>query len=100
MNLIGQFDSVDGQFHGGDNCIVQKGLELFFIPWMGISKIIIPGIITVNSGTRDADEAVLFDFGTLDNMDDWLIVNDGVMGGVLCAGGVSNIGQAVRRISA
>ena len=36
----------------------------------------------MNSGTGDSNEAVLFDFGTLDNMDDWLIVNDGVMGGL------------------
>ncbi len=36
----------------------------------------------MNSDTRDYDEAVLFDFGTLENMDDWLIVNDVVMGGL------------------
>ena len=32
----------------------------------------------MNSDTRDADEAML----TLENTDDWLVVNDGVMGGV------------------
>ncbi len=36
----------------------------------------------MNSDTRDSDEVILFDFGTLANMDDWLIVNDGVMGGL------------------
>lgn len=36
----------------------------------------------VNSNTGDSDEVILFDFGTLENMDDWLIVNDGVMGGL------------------
>jgi hypothetical protein len=37
----------------------------------------------VNSDNNgDSDEVMLFDFGTLENMDDWLIVNDGVMGGL------------------
>jgi NADH dehydrogenase [ubiquinone] 1 alpha subcomplex assembly factor 1 len=36
----------------------------------------------MNSDNRDFDEAILFDFGTLEDMDDWLIVNDGVMGGL------------------
>jgi NADH dehydrogenase [ubiquinone] 1 alpha subcomplex assembly factor 1 len=36
----------------------------------------------VNSDPGDYDEAMLFDFGTLENMDDWLVVNDGVMGGL------------------
>jgi hypothetical protein len=36
----------------------------------------------MNSNTRDTDEAMLFDFGTLENTDHWLIVNDGVMGGL------------------
>ncbi len=36
----------------------------------------------LNSGTGESDEVILFDFGTLENMDDWLIVNDGVMGGL------------------
>ncbi len=36
----------------------------------------------VNSDTNDSGEIILFDFGTLENMDDWLIVNDGVMGGL------------------
>ncbi len=36
----------------------------------------------VNSNTADSDETLLFDFGTLENMNDWLIVNDGVMGGL------------------
>ena len=35
-----------------------------------------------NSNTTDSGEIILFDFGTLENMDDWLIVNDGVMGGL------------------
>ena len=35
-----------------------------------------------NSDTRDSGEIILFDFGTLENMADWLIVNDGVMGGL------------------
>ena len=30
--------------------------------------------------SRDYDEAMLFDFGTLENTDHWLVVNDGVMG--------------------
>ena len=34
----------------------------------------------MNSDYNDFVEAILFDFGTLANMDDWLIVNDGVMG--------------------
>lgn len=36
----------------------------------------------VKSDTRDSGEIILFDFGTLENMADWLIVNDGVMGGL------------------
>ena len=36
----------------------------------------------VNSNTTDSGETILFDFGTLENMNDWLIVNDGVMGGL------------------
>ena len=36
----------------------------------------------VNSNTKDSGDVVLFDFGTLENMNDWLIVNDGVMGGL------------------
>ncbi len=36
----------------------------------------------MNSNTRDYDEAMLFDFGTLENTDHWLVVNDGVMGGL------------------
>ncbi len=36
----------------------------------------------VRSDTRDSGEIILFDFGTLENMADWLIVNDGVMGGL------------------
>ena len=36
----------------------------------------------MNSNTSDADESMLFDFGTLENTDDWLVVNDGVMGGL------------------
>lgn len=36
----------------------------------------------VNSNTTDSGDVVLFDFGTLENMNDWLIVNDGVMGGL------------------
>ncbi|TVQ08222.1 MAG: CIA30 family protein [Bacteroidetes bacterium] len=36
----------------------------------------------VNSNPAASDETLLFDFGTLENMDDWLIVNDGVMGGL------------------
>jgi NADH dehydrogenase [ubiquinone] 1 alpha subcomplex assembly factor 1 len=36
----------------------------------------------MNSDNRDFDEAILFDFGTLEDLDDWLIVNDGVMGGL------------------
>ncbi len=35
-----------------------------------------------NSYTTGSTEVVLFDFGTVKNMDDWLIVNDGVMGGL------------------
>ena len=36
----------------------------------------------LNSGTGESDEVILFDFSTLENMGDWLIVNDGVMGGL------------------
>jgi NADH dehydrogenase [ubiquinone] 1 alpha subcomplex assembly factor 1 len=36
----------------------------------------------LNSRTSDAGESILFDFATLKNMNDWLIVNDGVMGGL------------------
>ncbi len=36
----------------------------------------------VNSDTTNSGEIILFDFRTLENMDDWLIVNDGVMGGL------------------
>ncbi len=36
----------------------------------------------MNTNSRDYDEAMLFDFGTLENTDDWLVVNDGVMGGL------------------
>ncbi|MFP4367628.1 MAG: CIA30 family protein [Bacteroidales bacterium] len=36
----------------------------------------------MNSYNRASDEAILFDFGTLENVDDWLVVNDGVMGGL------------------
>jgi NADH dehydrogenase [ubiquinone] 1 alpha subcomplex assembly factor 1 len=36
----------------------------------------------MNLNTRNADEVMLFDFGTLENTDDWLVVNDGVMGGL------------------
>ena len=36
----------------------------------------------MNSNTSDADETMLFDFGALENTDDWLVVNDGVMGGL------------------
>ncbi|MGF1586455.1 MAG: CIA30 family protein [Bacteroidales bacterium] len=36
----------------------------------------------LNKGTGYSDEVMLFDFGTIKNMDDWLIVNDGVMGGL------------------
>lgn len=36
----------------------------------------------MNSDKRYYDEAMLFDFGSLDNVDDWLIVNDDVMGGL------------------
>ena len=36
----------------------------------------------VNSNTTDSGDIILFDFGTLENMNDWLIVNDGVMGGL------------------
>jgi NADH dehydrogenase [ubiquinone] 1 alpha subcomplex assembly factor 1 len=36
----------------------------------------------LNTGAGDSDEVMLFDFGTMENMDDWLIVNDGVMGGL------------------
>ncbi len=35
-----------------------------------------------NPNTSDAGETILFDFGTIENMNDWLIVNDGVMGGL------------------
>jgi NADH dehydrogenase [ubiquinone] 1 alpha subcomplex assembly factor 1 len=36
----------------------------------------------LNKGSGDSDEVMLFDFGTMENLDDWLIVNDGVMGGL------------------
>jgi len=36
----------------------------------------------VNPKITDSGETTLFDFGTLQNMNDWLIVNDGVMGGL------------------
>ncbi len=36
----------------------------------------------VNSNTENSGETLLFDFSTLQNMNDWLIVNDGVMGGL------------------
>jgi NADH dehydrogenase [ubiquinone] 1 alpha subcomplex assembly factor 1 len=36
----------------------------------------------VNSGTKESGEIMLFDFAALKNMDDWLIVNDGIMGGL------------------
>ncbi|MFW6352568.1 MAG: CIA30 family protein, partial [Bacteroidota bacterium] len=36
----------------------------------------------VNSKTENSGETLLFDFSTLQNMNDWLIVNDGVMGGL------------------
>jgi NADH dehydrogenase [ubiquinone] 1 alpha subcomplex assembly factor 1 len=36
----------------------------------------------LNSGTGATDEVMLFDFGTLEDVNDWLIVNDGVMGGL------------------
>lgn len=36
----------------------------------------------VISNNPSQDERILFDFGTLPNMNDWLIVNDGVMGGL------------------
>ena len=36
----------------------------------------------MNSDSRDSDEVIVFDFGTTANMDGWLVVNDGVMGGL------------------
>jgi NADH dehydrogenase [ubiquinone] 1 alpha subcomplex assembly factor 1 len=36
----------------------------------------------VNLKTTGSGETILFDFGAIDNMNDWLIVNDGVMGGL------------------
>lgn len=36
----------------------------------------------LNSNTPDAGETMLFDFGATENMNDWLIINDGVMGGL------------------
>ena len=36
----------------------------------------------MNSDTGDSDEVILLDFGTLENTDDWLNVNDSVMGGL------------------
>ena len=36
----------------------------------------------MNSDSRDYDEAMIFDFGSLENTDNWLVVNDGVMGGL------------------
>ncbi|MFW5757571.1 MAG: CIA30 family protein [Bacteroidota bacterium] len=36
----------------------------------------------LNSNNQNSRETMLFDFGTLHNMADWLIVNDGVMGGL------------------
>ena len=60
----------------------REGVRTFFYNLYGVFKIFHKGIISMNSDTRDYDEAVLFDFGTLENMDDWLIVNDGVMGGL------------------
>jgi monofunctional biosynthetic peptidoglycan transglycosylase len=35
-----------------------------------------------NANTPDNGEIMLFDFGAVGNMNDWLIVNDGVMGGL------------------
>ena len=57
----------------GITVLSGKGVELFFITWLGFSNFIITGIMSMNSDRRDYDEAVLFDFGTLDNMDDWLL---------------------------
>lgn len=36
----------------------------------------------VNSNPADPEETILFNFGTSYNMNDWMIVNDGVMGGL------------------
>ncbi len=36
----------------------------------------------LHSNAPDSEETLLFDFGTLNHMDNWLIVNDGVMGGL------------------
>ncbi len=35
-----------------------------------------------SSNNSDGGDTILFDFGTIENMNDWLIVNDGVMGGL------------------
>ena len=36
----------------------------------------------LNSDSKESGDIILFDFTTIENMDDWLIVNDGVMGGL------------------
>ncbi len=36
----------------------------------------------VNPKTTGSGETILFDFGAKENMNDWLLVNDGVMGGL------------------
>lgn len=36
----------------------------------------------LNSDTNESSEIMLFNFAKMKNMDDWLIVNDGVMGGL------------------
>ena len=60
-------------FPGRDICLVGEGIDCFLITCLWFSKFTITAMKSMNSDRRDYDEAMLFDFGTLDNMDDWLL---------------------------
>jgi hypothetical protein len=61
----------------------MRYLELIFT-FLFVSSNFLPSYLNanMNDDTNDNREIMIFNFATMTNIEDWLVVNDGVMGGL------------------